>query len=92
MQAIHSCFTHSSYLSRHVNINLVINHAREPISCKVVVLTLCACVHTPQYILLVQRAAEPCPACHAVSDLSVVVVGLLWGLAGYWQHPSMGRR
>lgn len=61
-------------------------------SCKVVVLTLCACVHTPQYILLVQRAAEPCPACHAVSDLSVVVVGLLWGLAGYWQHPSMGRR
>lgn len=31
------------------------------------------------------------PACLGVLDFSVVV-GLLWGLAGYWQHPSMGQR
>lgn len=66
-------------------------------SCKVAVvavLTLCAlaCVCMLHCVLAVQRAAEPCPACLGVSDFSVVVVGLLQGLAGYWQHPSMGPR
>lgn len=44
--------------------------------------------------VLVCRLQWPCPPVPlaSVSDSSVVLLGLLWGLAGYWQHSSMGQR
>ncbi len=94
---MHSCFMHFSYLSRHVNINSVFNQAWETIFaakrlCSHCVHVLCVCVCVCDTGLLVHRPSELRPARLAVSDFSVVVVGLLWGLAGYWQHPSMGQR
>lgn len=43
------------------------------------------------FVCRLQWPCRPVPLA-SVSDSSVVLLGLLWGLAGYWQHSSMGQR
>lgn len=74
---------HLSYLSGCVNINSAINHQRQ-FSWKVAAAQR-VCVARLQWLC---RSVPPA----SVSDSSVVLLGLLWGLAGYWQPSSMGQR